>query len=406
MQMQAVNFEGCFGWLHQTTSGPLGVVLCASWEYEALATHQSLRVLADGLAAAGLPTLRFDYFGSGDSLGESAAPGAFESSIASIRCAIDALRRLTGVERVALVGHRLGAAFALLAARAGDIDRAVLIRPLARGKLYIAEQRALAKIVALREGAHIARNLEPGAIEVEGFRLSAEAVEKIAAIDFTRDEGPVPRRVLIAGEAGSQTYVALGAKLAALGAVVEHRDLAEVSAWGPTPVPTAPPISDSDVLADWLGRCSGAYPHRLDEVSLQGRSFVETAISFGPAHELTGILCRPNRAESDEGRRVVLFLSSGANSHIGTGRTWVEHARALAERGVASLRMDCLGIGDSRWLSEGPLGSIHHVERVADVSSAIDYLRRAERCTTAAINSRPIQPQFCRHSRTTASISL
>jgi dienelactone hydrolase len=36
--------------------------------------------------------------------------------------------------------------------------------------------------------------------------------------------------------------------------------------------------------------------------------------------------------------------------------------------------MDCLGIGDSDWLPEGPLAVIHHDERAVDVSQAIDAL--------------------------------
>ena len=52
----------------------------------------------------------------------------------------------------------------------------------------------------------------------------------------------------------------------------------------------------------------------------------------------------------------------------------VEHARFLAGQGHATLRMDCLGIGDLDWLPEGPLAVIHHEERAADVSQAIDAL--------------------------------
>jgi dienelactone hydrolase len=39
--------------------------------------------------------------------------------------------------------------------------------------------------------------------------------------------------------------------------------------------------------------------------------------------------------------------------------------------------MDCIGIGDSDWLPEGPLAVIHHEERAADVSRAIDALEAA-----------------------------
>ena len=70
----------------------------------------------------------------------------------------------------------------------------------------------------------------------------------------------------------------------------------------------------------------------------------------------------------------MILLNTGANHHIGSGRTMVEHARFLAGQGHATLRMDCLGIGDLDWLAEGPLAVIHHEERAADVSRAIDAL--------------------------------
>ena len=128
-EMEAVSFAGCFGWLHQGGGGALGVVLCGSWEYEALATHQSWRVLADRLAEAGLPTLRFDYLGAGDSLGASQAPGALDAAVGSIKAAVAFLRQSAGVNCVALVGLRLGAALAMLAAEECEVEAAVLIRP-------------------------------------------------------------------------------------------------------------------------------------------------------------------------------------------------------------------------------------------------------------------------------------
>ncbi len=62
---------GCFGWLHE----PLperrtrrAVVLCPPIGNEACNVHRPLVVLAEMLAREGLPTLRFDYPGTGDSI--------------------------------------------------------------------------------------------------------------------------------------------------------------------------------------------------------------------------------------------------------------------------------------------------------------------------------------------------
>jgi alpha-beta hydrolase superfamily lysophospholipase len=372
--MRPVTFAGCFGWLHQEGVGALGVVLCASWAYEAAAIGQSWRVLADRLAEAGLPTLRFDYPGCGDSLGSTDEPGAFDAATASIATAVEVLKANTGVSRVALIGIRLGGALALMTAEKLDVETVVMIRPVSRGKAFVSEQRALARILQAREPAAVRRDLDPGALEVEGFRLSPWSVEKMGKIDLAALRGAAPKRVMIAGEKGAAHYDALRDSLVARGAYVSRVDLAEVAAWGPAPAPPPPPLADCDAIASWLKedlRLRALRPAAEEGLSADG--FREVAVAFGPARTLTGILCKP--AAPGAGRGAVVFLNTGANSHIGAGRAFVHHARDLAATGVSSLRMDIKGLGDSLWTEEGPLSAIHHVERTVDVSAAIDLLR-------------------------------
>src|SRR5476651_2484753 len=68
--MTPVSFDGCFGWLHippARLNSDTTVLVCPPLGCEALRSHRSLRALADDLATAGYPTLRFDYPGTGDS---------------------------------------------------------------------------------------------------------------------------------------------------------------------------------------------------------------------------------------------------------------------------------------------------------------------------------------------------
>ena len=69
-EMWPVSFAGCFGWLHTgAASGgsDTAAVLCQGIGRDASTAHRSFRKLADHLAASGVPTLRFDYRGTGDS---------------------------------------------------------------------------------------------------------------------------------------------------------------------------------------------------------------------------------------------------------------------------------------------------------------------------------------------------
>ena len=161
-----VTFDGCFGWLHPA-AGRRGVVLCGPHGWEMLAAHHAWRDLARGLAALGLPTLRFDYHGTGDALGDDGDPLRVEAWLASIEAAAHCLRERTGVHEVVLVGLRLGALLATLAAgRIPDVAGLALLAPVIGGRTYVREFRTLG---LLREGRAPCRRRRTGRSRAAAF---------------------------------------------------------------------------------------------------------------------------------------------------------------------------------------------------------------------------------------------
>ena len=69
---EPVAFDGIAGWFHPAC-GKTAVLLASPWGYEELCSRKSFRLLGEKLAAAGISCLRFDYPGSGHSLGDAAA---------------------------------------------------------------------------------------------------------------------------------------------------------------------------------------------------------------------------------------------------------------------------------------------------------------------------------------------
>src|SRR4029079_18089058 len=131
-----------FGWVHHAPAGAasLGLVVCNPFGYEAICAHRTLRHFAQTAAAAGVPALRFDYDGTGDSAGGDRDPGRVAAWVASVGAAIDALRAATGVGAVCVLGFRFGALLGALAASSrDDVAGFVAIAPVTSGKAYLRE---------------------------------------------------------------------------------------------------------------------------------------------------------------------------------------------------------------------------------------------------------------------------
>jgi pimeloyl-ACP methyl ester carboxylesterase len=119
------------------------VVLCHPLGHEYLRAHRAFRNLAAALAGQGFHVLRFDYFGSGDSGGD-ADQTTIDRCLADLSTAIQELKDISGASRVSLIGLRMGATLAALAATGRrDIDRLILWDPVPDGRTYVEELRSL-----------------------------------------------------------------------------------------------------------------------------------------------------------------------------------------------------------------------------------------------------------------------
>ena len=105
-------------------------VLCQPLGDEYVYAHRSMRQLAISLSLCGFETLRFDYFGTGDSAGEE--DDVDDAGLhADVITAIETLQDLAATDKVTLIGLRAGANVAAgVASHCTAVEALVLWDPL------------------------------------------------------------------------------------------------------------------------------------------------------------------------------------------------------------------------------------------------------------------------------------
>lgn len=231
-----------FGCFHAPSHGArrdMGVLLCNPFGHEYLRAHRAFVQLAKGLVGRGLPVLRFDYYGTGDSAGE-AHEGSLDRWVENIHVAIDELRDRSGVREVCLVGLRLGASLASMAATdRQEVTSLVLWDPVVQGAAHLDElKRAQMDLVRLGNLNFVRfedvpkRNSIPGsgAAEVLGFSLPTRLYDEIRRLDLRTLHPSLTGRALII-ESGKPAGVEELQALLSENARTEHRHLPDTMVW-------------------------------------------------------------------------------------------------------------------------------------------------------------------------------
>lgn len=377
-----------FAWRHvdpQAAPRDLVAVLCPPIGSEYTRSHRSVRHLADRFARAGIPAVRFDYHGTGNSPGTDLDPDRVEAWLANIREACRRAREWSGCSRVALVGVRLGGTLAALAAQSVAPDLLILWNAPVKGKPYVRELQAVA-MTAARAGD------TDGALESAGYVTTADTMASLRRIDLLQARLRAGRVLLVARDDMARDD-SLDAAVEAQGIPV---DTMEVPGWNGMMADHQYTVVPHDALrriVEWTtdeargvrreGRPAGdAVPHAscltpgmtltFPDDSGTEVTVEETACRFGDAGHLFGILARRDASPT---RPVIVLFNGGAVHHVGPNRLYVTLARSLAAMGFACLRFDLEGIGDSVLRGEGRENHPYPAHATRDAKAALAFLR-------------------------------
>ncbi|HWX96768.1 MAG TPA: alpha/beta hydrolase family protein [Solirubrobacteraceae bacterium] len=412
--------EPIFALLHmpdERAQHDTSVLMCPPFGWEDVCSYRSRRAWAQDLAAAGHPTLRLDLPGAGDSGGSPGDARLLDAWTEAIASAAAWLAASTGGRRVAAIGIGLGGLLVCRAgARGGPIAEAVLWAVPAKGRTFVRELRAFGRAESSKFGQGESFKVQPlprGYVGAGGFVLSAgtaRALERLdlATLDFPDDR---LRRVLLLERDGIAVDASLLEHLERSGRDVSIAPGTGYDAMMAEPLEAEPPTEVFAAVKSWLSR-----PRDRDVLGpsgLVGASSLidEAAAHLGPkvapsvvptglarerdATELTvgdavirerllaieqpfgrlfAVLAEPAMKETTDVGAVL--LNAGAMRRIGPNRMWVELARRWAARGVASLRLDLEGLGDSdgddrRFADAAELYTPHLVDQV---QTAIDVM--------------------------------
>ncbi|HWX29681.1 MAG TPA: alpha/beta fold hydrolase [Steroidobacteraceae bacterium] len=399
-----------FGWFHPPaahTTADVGLVICKPFGYEALCSHRGLRAFAETAAALGVPALRVDYLGTGDSAEIDSQADQLEVWTRDVRAAVDELRRRTGVRHVCLLGVRLGALLAAMAAsECTTAISLILIAPIVSGRRYLRELRtarlaaAVGKVQLPSAAAapSDAADVNAGSMEVSGFWMSAATLAALKKVDLSAYKASTVSDVLVIDGRGLPGASAWAQQLIELGVRTKYLVLPGVVemtvAW-----PHLATIPEAMIAAmrDWLlqfphgpsvpsaGNGGGQYlaaapASPIMEMTVpsngpegQQALLTEHPVFFGSEPVLFGIVTEPPQGEIR--RRGVILLNSGADYHIGPNAMHVSFARDWARHGYVVLRMDLAGLGES---GTRPGQAGHEVFPPAvldDIRAAVAFLR-------------------------------
>ncbi|SFB53778.1 hypothetical protein SAMN03159496_04805 [Rhizobium sp. NFR07] len=362
----------------EETPARLAVLFASPWGLEEISVRKLWRVTAEKLAAHGIPSLRFDYPGTGDALDSPDGGGDLATWTESLVVAAEKLRALSGCGRIAIVAEGFGCVIATRAAAALDgLEAMAFLAPVVSGRMHLRELALWSSVVDDNLGLAPHQRNRSG-VSIGSLIMPAGVADELRRVNLMTLEAPPAGRILVAARPERPSDGEFVARLGATGADVSECAFDGYQALVANPTTSVLPMALVEDVVSWISALPIA-PHpalprqAVAAGELIGEEFIETPMRFGAPQHLVGVLCEPSGTSRRD--TVVLFLTSAYDRHSGWGRSTVGMARRLARAGIASLRFDTAGVADSAPVPGRPAQVLYHDSQIGDVTDALDFLQ-------------------------------
>jgi len=221
-----------FGIYHPPNSGDLNdkaVLLCYPIGHEYMRIHFVYRRLARLLSDAGCHVFRFDYFGIGDSAGES-GDGDVDRWKLDICSAAQELRDISRATKISLVGVRFGATLAALTSvDLLSVHELVLWDPVVSGRKYIEELRLINDNMGY---FFKSTKQEDNFDELMGYPFPPGLRKGIEEINLTTIPKYKSTKIVLITSENKEVYLQLRNKFEADNIYFEHHSVSDAHEWG------------------------------------------------------------------------------------------------------------------------------------------------------------------------------
>ena len=358
-------------------SGDTAVLMVSAWGFEEMSSRRFYRSVSEKLADYGIPSLRFDYPGTGDALDVPDFSAGLEIWETALVEAASTLRHLSNCSRIVVLGQSLGASLIIKAMpRLTDVDGMVLLAPVLSGKGYLRELAIWARTIdnSLQLPEEM-RDLSPGAIA--SLRMPQEIAEQVKKLNLgTVDTSPAKQCLILTPRERPQDTDFVS-QLKALGCNVEFGSFVGYDQMISNVTYAKVPPEPVEKITKWIcGLKQPAFkpvamPKLPQEATLNGPDFSETHVRFGDKNRLAGVLCEPKGMRRGA---IVLLMSTAYERHASWGRINLHLARELARSGITSFRFDTANVADSPPRPGFPEEVLYTDSQQDDIREALDFL--------------------------------
>jgi pimeloyl-ACP methyl ester carboxylesterase len=286
-----------------------------------------------------------------------------------------ALLRLTGVTNLVVIGMRLGATVAGVAAIQNDLKLSSMVfwDPCESGRSFLRETAALE---ALQE--HDARVNAGEPYETSEFALSPERAEELKRLNLSKcGPGKFADRVLVITRADREISDALKSRLNDHDVEWAETDEQEAMLGASPRTPSVTARRSLERMTKWLSDEPAQWTTMLPIPTRDSQSFregggpfevVERSVEIGD-NKLFSLLSEPIGPSLGP---LIVLLNVANEDHTGPSRQWVELSRRWSSHGLRCVRFDLRGVGESPWLDNGK-AFVYEDEWLADVTSVAPF---------------------------------